>query len=84
MTQPTLPTVVGLQEIASHLGVKPRTPHAWKFRGLLPEPDHAPVNGLDAWQFTTIVRWAAETGRLPSGLRAFASQIGVVADAKAA
>jgi hypothetical protein len=58
-------TVLGLVEVAELLGVDKRTPHAWFYRGLLPEPEHESVNGGRAWDRPTIVRWAAVTGRLP-------------------
>lgn len=58
-------TVLGLVEIAELLGVDKRTPHAWFYRDLMPEPDHPSVNGGRAWNRETVVRWAALTGRLP-------------------
>lgn len=58
--------VVGLQEIAALLDVDDRTPHAWLYRKRLPVPDFPSVNGLRAWKRKTIVKWAAETGRLPA------------------
>jgi hypothetical protein len=58
-------TVLGLIEIAELLGVNKRTPHAWYYRGLMPEPDHPEVNGGRAWDRATVVEWAARTGRLP-------------------
>jgi len=57
--------VLGLVEIAKLLGVDKRTPHAWFYRGLMPEPDHESVNGGRAWDRVSVVRWAAVTGRLP-------------------
>lgn len=63
-------SIVGLQEIADLLEVNRRTPHAWQYRKLLPPPDYPSVNGLKAWNRSTIVEWAARTGRLPTGLRA--------------
>lgn len=60
--------IVGLQEIAHLLDVDGRTPHAWLYRGLLPIPDYDSINGLRAWRRETVVRWAAETGRLPRDL----------------
>jgi hypothetical protein len=62
-------SVVGLQEIAEMLEVNRRTPHAWQYRKLLPPPDYNSINGLKAWNRTTIIEWAARTGRLPSSLR---------------
>lgn len=61
--------IVGLQEIADLLEVNRRTPHAWSYRRLLPEPDYNSINGLRAWNRQTIIDWAAQTGRLPSSLR---------------
>ncbi len=61
--------VVGLQEIADLLEVGKRTPHAWQYRKLLPPADYPSVNGLRAWDRSTIVQWAADTGRLPPELR---------------
>ena len=61
--------VLGLAEIADLLEVTKRTPHAWKYRKLLPPHDHDSVNGLTAWNRSTIIEWAAATGRLPVTLR---------------
>lgn len=66
-------SIVGLQEIADLLEVNRRTPHAWQYRKLLPPPDYASINGLRAWDRSTIIQWAAKTGRLPSKLRQEAS-----------
>jgi hypothetical protein len=53
---------IGVAEIALELDVKPRTVHQWQFRALLPDPDYT-VNGLPAWERSTIQEWAASTGR---------------------
>lgn len=58
-------SVLGLIEIAELLGVNKRTPHAWYYRGLMPEPDHPEINGGRAWDRAIVVEWAARTGRLP-------------------
>lgn len=63
------PEILGLQEIATTLDVAHRTPHAWKFRGNLPPADYESVNGLEAWDWDTIVAWAASSGRLPERFR---------------
>jgi hypothetical protein len=60
--------ILGIAEIAELLKVKPRTPHLWKYRGQLPEPDFESVNGCSAWHRDTILLWASETGRLPEEL----------------
>lgn len=67
-----LPEVVGLQEMADLLEVGRRTPHAWQYRRLLPPPDFASINGMRAWRTSTILQWAANTGRLPKSLRELA------------
>lgn len=72
-----LPEIVGLQEIADLLEVGRRTPHAWQYRKLLPPSDYPSINGLRAWRTSTILKWAANTGRLPASLRGK-----VVADAE--
>lgn len=72
-----LSDVVGLQEIAVLLDVDSRTPHAWQYRTLLPVPDYESINGLRAWDRSTIVQWAAETGRLPEFLGDEAEELGV-------
>lgn len=69
--------IVGRTEIAILLDVDSRTPHAWMSRRLLPEPDHASVNGNPAWNRDTIVAWAALTGRLPDSLIEEAEAMGV-------
>ena len=60
--------IVGLQEMADLLEVGRRTPQAWQYRRVLPPADFPSVNGCRAWRRETIVRWAAETGRLPERL----------------
>ena len=60
--------VLGLIEIADLLDVDKRTPHAWFYRGLMPEPDHQSVNGSRAWERASVIAWAAKTGRLPVDL----------------
>lgn len=53
---------VGIIEIAEKLGVKRATVDQWLQRGLLPEPDWT-VGGRPAWEWSSIARWAEETGR---------------------
>ena len=65
LTLASVGDILGLQEVAVLLEVGARTPHAWLYRGLLPVPDYASINGIRAWKRKTIIRWAAETGRLP-------------------
>lgn len=54
--------VVGMAEVAALMGVKLRTVHQWRFRGVLPAPDFV-VNQGPAWKTTTILKWAESTGR---------------------
>lgn len=58
----TRESVLGLVDIAEHLGVVPATAHKWKVRALLPEPDLY-VSKAPAWYRSTIDGWAEETGR---------------------
>lgn len=57
------PTVVGIPEIATRLGVSRSTVDQWKWRGVLPEPRWT-VGGRPAWDWPDIESWAKETGRL--------------------
>ncbi|WP_116996368.1 hypothetical protein [Desertimonas flava] len=54
---------VGAIEIAHRLDVTPKTVQTWRFRRALPPADYQ-VNGADAWDWMTILRWAGQTGRL--------------------
>lgn len=54
--------LLGVCEVADVLGVKERTVHMWQHRGRMPERD-ATVSGLPAWKMSTIVSFAARTGR---------------------
>lgn len=61
-------TVIGMTELSEFLDVAPRTPHMWYFRGLLPPEDFKSINGTRAWKRSTLLKWAARTGRLPARL----------------
>ena len=69
MPNSDLPEIVGLRELVNLLNVSRRTPHAWAYRRVLPEPDFDSINGLRAWRTVTILKWAAASGRLPKHLR---------------
>lgn len=56
---------VGVIEIAQRLDVQDRTVHMWLYRGLLPPAEYDSINGSRAWEWTTILRWAGDTGRIP-------------------
>jgi hypothetical protein len=58
------PDPVGGIELAERLHIRPETVHRWWQRSLLPEPDYPSVNGVRAWEWATILRWAGETGRI--------------------
>lgn len=60
------PDPVGILEIAERLGVKDRSVHMMRRRGVLPEPDYGNVNGARAWEWRTVLWWAGEAGRLYS------------------
>jgi hypothetical protein len=56
--------VVGADEVAERLNVKPGTVPSWKARGQMPNPD-ATKSGRPLWSWSaTIEPWARETGRL--------------------
>ena len=54
---------VGAAEIATRLGVRPQTVHAWRQRKLLPEPRWT-VSGQPAWDWLEVESWAKRSGRL--------------------
>jgi hypothetical protein len=54
---------VGLVEIAERLGVAQITARQWRRRGVLPDPKVTLAMG-PLWSWSTIERWARETGRL--------------------
>ena len=54
--------LVGIREIADRLGVRTQTASAWRYRGLLPEPEWE-VSGRAVWRWKVIRRWADQTGR---------------------
>lgn len=55
---------VGPIEIAPRLGVDKRTVDKWLEKGLMPDPDYPSVNGLRAWEWRTVLRWAGVDGRI--------------------
>ena len=65
--------LVGPDEIAKRLDVKPQTVAMWKLRGLLPA-SIAVVSRISVWHWSTILDWARETGRVAAPARAEASQ----------
>lgn len=62
--------VLGVSELPEFLGVARPTVHVWGTREQLPSADYPTVNNYRAWRRMTIVRWAAQTGRLPPWLKA--------------
>lgn len=63
-------TILGVSELPEFLGVQRTTVHVWGYRKQLPPPDFVSINGFKAWYRQTVIRWAAETGRLPVWLEA--------------
>lgn len=55
--------VIGVSELPQFLGFKRSTVHVWGYRKQLPPADQI-INGFAAWKRETILRWAAETGRI--------------------
>lgn len=62
--------VLGVSELCLFLDVKRSTVHVWGYRDQLPPEDWPSINGFRAWKRESIVKWAAQTGRLPEWLRA--------------
>lgn len=58
---------MGALEVADLLEVKERTVHMWKHRSNLPPGEYASVNGSEAWERASIIRWAGDTGRIRAG-----------------
>ncbi len=54
--------LVGLSEIAERLNVQRGTVDQWRHRQVLPEPDF--MAGGPVWWWSTILRWAEQTGRV--------------------
>lgn len=55
---------VGKMEIAARLGCKVKTVHTWQLRKIMPPPDYPSVNGTPAWEWSTILLWAGQTGHI--------------------
>lgn len=56
---------LGIAEISALLGVQPATVDQWCRRRVIPPPDGR-VGGSPYWWTVNVVRWAQETGRMPS------------------
>jgi len=61
--------ILGISELPEFLGFQRSTVHVWGYRKQLPKPDYPSINGFAAWNRETIIRWAAETGRVPRWLK---------------
>lgn len=55
------PDLVGPDEIARRLKVKPGTVAIWGRRGLLPEPEWT-ISRIPVWTWSVIEQWSKETG----------------------
>jgi len=55
--------LVSIAEIADRLDVPKDTVNKWRHRGLLPDPDYSLAVG-PVWEWSTIERWAIDTGRV--------------------
>ena len=64
---PTILDVVGVDDIASRLGVQPRIAANWHATGALPDPDYRWEAG-DAWMWDTIEVWTHGRGRVVSSI----------------
>ena len=56
--------LVDIAAIAERLGVNKDTVNKWRYRDLLPPPDHDLAVG-PVWEWSTIEEWAKTTNRLP-------------------
>lgn len=56
--------VVGIKELAERLGSNRRTIWVWRDEQLMPPPDYESVNNYPAWQWSKVLRWAGDSGRL--------------------
>lgn len=65
MTTTTRPVdePLGPKEVAVLLGVEDTTVRQWAWRGTTPDPQFT-VSGVEGWYRSTILEWAATTGRL--------------------
>lgn len=54
---------VGIPEIAKRLAVERKTVDKWRVRGILPAPSWT-VGGRPAWNWSDILWWAVDTGRM--------------------
>lgn len=58
---------LGITELAAMFGRKRRTVEAWRYQGLLPQPD-VTVGQSPGWYPSTLRAWGIRTGRLnPDG-----------------
>jgi hypothetical protein len=58
-----LPDIVSVAEVAERLHVGHQTVSQWRLRGVLPDPEWV-FGRQPVWLWSTIARWATETGRL--------------------
>lgn len=68
VTDPPLPPLVGLREVAELLQVARNTANVWRTRNVLPAPEAIVSGEVPVWRRSTIVEWARRTGRLPAGV----------------
>ena len=66
MKNPILNELMGVNEVAELLNVKPNLISTWSHRSKMPEPDVLLNAGkTQVWLRDTIVEWASDTGKLP-------------------
>ena len=66
MNNPILNELMGVNEVAELLNVKPNLISTWAHREKMPKPDVLINAGkTQVWLRTTIIEWAGETGKLP-------------------
>ena len=66
MKNPILNELMGVNEVAELLNVKPNLISTWAHRQKMPKPDVLINAGkTQVWLRETIVSWAGDTGKLP-------------------
>jgi len=66
MKHPILNELMGVNEVAELLDVKPALISTWAHRAKMPKPDVLLNAGkTQVWLRETIIDWAGETGKLP-------------------
>lgn len=68
--QISLDELLGVNEVADLLDVRPNQVSVWAHRGKMPTPDVV-LNGgkTQVWVRDTIINWASDVGKLPNDIQ---------------